>query len=67
MTETEMIAWIDNATYEQLLRRWRFAAVGSPWFQGEVGGHYAKTMKRQREKVGPATHTRISKEIGWNQ
>lgn len=62
MTEDQR-EWIDTATYEQLLRRWRFAAAGDLMFQGEVGEHFAKTMaQRKAEHPDPA---RVSKEVGW--
>ena len=33
-------AWIDGASYESLLERWRNAPVGDPAFQGEAGRYY---------------------------
>ena len=56
--------WIDKASYEALLRRWRFGA-GDPIFNGESGGYYAKVMRKRREEIGPAAHTAASKAIGW--
>jgi hypothetical protein len=40
--------WIDNATYEQLLARWRFEPLGSPWFQGELGDYYSALRAMQQ-------------------
>jgi len=57
--------WIDNATYEELLRRWRSAPAGDPFFQGDAGDYYSAVMKRKRDEVGPAAHTAASKRIGW--
>lgn len=54
--------WIDNASYEQLLSRWRFASIGDAFFQGETGEYYAKVMG---EKKKTADHVRVSKNIGW--
>jgi len=65
VTPKEMMKWIDNATYEQLLSKWRFAEIGSLWFQGEVGNHYQKVMAKKRKEVGQAEHVRASKSIGW--
>jgi len=65
MTNEEMKQWIDNATYTQLLSKWRFASIGDPFFQGEIGDYYSKVMSRKHEKVGDAEHTRASKSIGW--
>ena len=59
-----MRAWIDNASYEQLLFKWRNAPAGDPWFQGAVGDYYARVMK-ERRNADPAEHVRASKSIGW--
>lgn len=58
--------WIDEATYDQLLGRWRNAPLGDPMFQGPSGTYYANTMQRRRAEVGPAAHTAASKRIGWD-
>lgn len=65
MTEEEMKNWIDSATYEQLLSKWRNAAIGSVWFQGEMGDYYSEKMAEKRANVGNAEHVRTSKNIGW--
>lgn len=54
--------WIDNASYEDLLYRWRFASLGDPMFQGETGDYYAAVMKEKRLSVD---HVQASKNIGW--
>lgn len=65
MTIDEMKAWIDTASYQALLSRWRFAPIGSPWFQGELGDYYALAMARKRAALGDDEHVRVSKSIGW--
>jgi hypothetical protein len=60
-----LIDWIDAASYEQLLRRWRFAPSGDPLFQGEVGEYYKKALAEAKEAVGPAEAVAASKRIGW--
>ncbi len=65
MTVEEMKKWIDSASYQQLLSRWRFDPVGSPWFQGEVGEHYNKVMKERHKTVPVEEKVRASKSIGW--
>ena len=77
MTEAEKIAWIDQASYEELLRKWRFAPVGDPWFQGKVGEHYVKMMaeRKRAEEVAETLLTgketdigcRTSKRVGWDK
>ena len=64
-TETEMIEWIDNASYEELLRKWRFAPAGDPFFQGDIGKYYEKVLAGRKKEVGGAEHSRLSKKIGW--
>lgn len=58
--------WIDTATYEQLLRRWRNARVGDSIFQGDTGEYYSKIMAAKRDQVGQAAHVAASKSIGWD-
>jgi len=61
----EQKAWIDGASYEQLLRHFRFAESGDPMFQGEAGTYYAEVMGRRRHE-DPGEHVRASKAIGWD-
>lgn len=56
--------WIDNATYKQLLERWRFAPAGDSIFQGETGQYYSKILK---QKQSTADHVATSKDIGWKK
>ena len=65
MTVEEMKRWIDTADYTELLRRWRFAKAGDPFFQGEVGDYYAKVLAARRD-TDPEGHVRASKAIGWD-
>lgn len=57
-------SWIDNASYEELLYRWRFANIGDPMFQGETGDYYSKVMQEKKQNVD---HVQASKNIGWSQ
>jgi len=67
MTSDEMKKWIDNASYEELLSKWRFAEAGDPFFQGEMGRYYEKRMYAKKNEVGDAEHVRASKSIGWER
>jgi hypothetical protein len=58
---------IDAMSYESLLRLWRNAEVGSPYFQGEVGTYYRNRMTEKRVEVGDKEHVRASKSIGWER
>jgi hypothetical protein len=62
----EQRRWIDSASYESLLSRWRSAPVGDPMFQGDTGDYYARVMAEKRKQVGQAEHVRASKAIGWD-
>jgi hypothetical protein len=64
----EQKEWIDTASYEDLLWRWRFTPTGDDngFFTGETGKYYAKVMKQRREAPGgQEEHVRASKKIGW--
>ena len=65
MTIGEMIEWIDSASYEDLLRKWRFEKPDSPWFQGEVGDYFNDVMSRRTSRLSHEELVRISKKIGW--
>ena len=58
-----MLEWIDGASYEELLRRWRHSADGDPIFQGEIGRHYSKVLTQRRAEMSDPVAT--SKKIGW--
>ena len=59
--------WIDNASYEDLLRRWRFAPPRDTIFQGESGQYYTVKIEAKRIEVGNAAHVAASKKIGWEK
>jgi hypothetical protein len=54
--------WIDNASYEDLLRRWRFAQLGDRMFQGETGEYFRKVMFTKEMNCD---HVQESKNVGW--
>lgn len=59
-------AEIDAKSYQDLLRRWRFAPVGDLMFQGESGRYWSDRMKELRaEPGGNSVHVGASKTIGW--
>ena len=65
----EMKKWIDNATYEQLLRRWRFSPAGDPFFNDTTGvaDYYIKVMNKKKDELGNCKAVDISKKIGWDK
>ena len=64
MIDEKLKAWIDQASYDELFARWRFAPVGDPFFQDEAGEYYKEVLTSRREEVGPEEHTAISKRLG---
>jgi hypothetical protein len=69
MTTEDVIAdhdkqWIDTASLEQLLRRWRFAAIGDELFQGVTGKYFADRMFTLRN-ASPDLWVAASKSVGW--
>lgn len=59
---------IDSLSYEDLLRHWRFAPSGNPWFQGETGQYWDKRMQELRDQPGGnGRHVSASKAIGWDR
>lgn len=61
----EQKTWIDNESFEGLLRRWRNAPVGDRMFQGDTGDYYRDVMAKRRAEVGPGAAVAASKAIGW--
>jgi hypothetical protein len=67
MNEQEMRAWVDAASYETLLEKWRFAGSGDPFFIGEIGSYYKQVLFRKGEEVGHAARVAASKSVGWER
>ena len=59
--EDKMKQWIDEASYGELLRRWRSAPAGDPIFQRPMGDYYAEVMERKKAEVGPGAAVAASK------
>ena len=67
MTEDQMIDWIRNASYRELLQRWRFVETGDPFFEGKVGIFYKSTFFQKQKIVGNTKAIQVSKEVGWEK
>ena len=65
MTNEERIEWIKNATYKEVLRKWRFQPYISPWFVDEVGDFYLEEMSKRRKEMPHSEKVKVSKEVGW--
>ena len=64
MINEEMKNWIDNASYEELLRKWRFDPSGPGFFQGEIGLYFQQKMSEKKNKLSHEEQVRISKAVG---
>jgi hypothetical protein len=60
---TEQKNWIDNASYEDMLRLVRFAPVGDTFFADEETWEYFTSVMNEKRK--DVDHVAISKMVGW--
>ena len=56
---------IDHMSYTEMLSKWRFAPVGDPMFQGEIGDYFSMVMGKKKEVLADGEHSQVSKAIGW--
>ena len=66
MTNDKMREWIEAASYEDLLRRWRFAPAGDPFFSGNAGNYFAEHLIKKRDLTGDLGVS-ASKRVGWDE
>lgn len=57
--------WIKNATYEELLRKHRFAPLNDELFIGNLGKYFGEIMCKKKQKLTPGEQVQASKNIGW--
>lgn len=57
-------AHIDSLDHYQLLSKIRFAPVGDPWMQGEVGEYWCAARERKRQE-DPGQAVADSKELSF--
>ena len=55
MKKEEMINWIDNASYEELLNHLKFAP-STPFFAGEVKKHFMKVLSEREKEINNKEH-----------
>ena len=56
---------IDEMTYEQMLRLWRFSPSGHKMFIGDVGTYFSEIMKKKSNALSQDELVQTSKNIGW--
>lgn len=66
-TVEELKAMVDGASYEELLRKNRFAPSGDPLFQGEMGEYTIASMNRKKAELSDGEVVAISKRVGWKR
>lgn len=64
-TSYDKFAWIENASYEELLRRFRYTKDNSKWFKGILGRYYRKQMYYKAACLPKAQQSAISEKVGW--
>lgn len=52
-------SWIDNASYEELLSRWRYGKLGDPMFMDVTGAYYSKVMFEKNNRLTMFKHLRM--------
>jgi hypothetical protein len=63
----EMKAWVDNASFTELLTKWRFEPAGSPWFIGEMGDYFTAVMGQKQKDIPREVQVAASKAVGWEK
>ncbi len=65
-TVKEMADWIDSASYEELLKKWRFSEIGDPYFTNtDVGKYFEYVMFDKKSSLSQDEQSSISKRVGW--
>ena len=67
MINEKLKEWIDNASYEELLRRWRFAPMDDPMFRMDTGEYYRVIMNKRGSELDACERVAISKRVGWDR
>lgn len=66
MTSRALRKQIREASFEEILRLWRFSPIGSPFFEGPVGDLLTARYAAMRSSLSPAEWTALSKSVGWD-
>jgi hypothetical protein len=64
LRQQEMKQWIDDTSFEELLRHLRTAPADDSLLQGVIDSYYNKVLEEKR-KVNPKEAVAASKRIGW--
>jgi len=66
MNHKDCRRFLRKATYEDLLRLWRFEPNGSHWFSHPLRQVFYDAFDRERNKLTIQDQMRISQEIGFS-
>lgn len=66
MEEDRYLNWIYEATYEELLRAWRFAPIESPILQKPYGKLFINQMRKKGDELYSSQKRKISNKVGWS-
>lgn len=65
LSDDQMIEWINNASYLELLTKWRKTTIPSRWFVGRVGDHFTRVFYAKKDATSEADRVAASKQVGW--
>lgn len=65
MTHKDYLRFLRKATYEDLLKLWRFEPQGSHWFAQPLRQRFYDAFDRERNKLTIQEMVAISQEIGF--
>lgn len=61
----EMKKRIDEMDYDEMLRLWRCAPAGHPYFRRDMmGDYFSKAMEKRKKSISNAEHVEASIAIG---
>ena len=58
---------VNNLSYEEALRLWRFSPVGSVKSGSELAEAFERRFTELRREESDAEKVRVSKALGWRQ
>ena len=56
---------IDDMSYYDMVKKWRFAQIGDILFSGDVGLYFGDSLIKKGKEFTAIKKSEISKSIGW--
>lgn len=63
----KLLSKIDGLSYEEFLRRWRFARRGSPMYDGDAAAFYSKRLRLIESSMSCEERLAASLRVGWEE